>query len=128
MVPGCAIVSGPCSRVALRAGKSRSGQHKGTQIGLKPKQAFIGGACIFHSEHIVNFAVVSLASFNAVNHIEWHCLGWVAKYRGLIHIVPESPQPVAHEICVQRAPPASDLLAGEIGKDAVARPHLAHVN
>src|SRR3954469_17012129 len=116
MVPGCAVVSSPGSRIALRTGKSRPGEHKRPKIGLKPKQAFIGGARIFHPEHIVNFAVVSLASFNPVDHIEWHCLGWVAKYCGLIHIIPESPQPIAHEICVQRAPPASDLLAREIGK------------
>src|SRR5256885_1107954 len=44
MVPGCAVVSSPGSRIALRTGKSRPGEHKRPKIGLKPKQAFIGGA------------------------------------------------------------------------------------
>src|SRR5207245_4934748 len=69
VVPSCAVVASPGCSITFRAGIGRAGEHERATIRLKLKQPLIGGACILHSEHVMNLAVVSFSAFNAM-----HCI------------------------------------------------------
>src|SRR5258708_30383577 len=134
MIPGRCVVTGPCGRIPLSPDICRPCKHKWSQIGLEAQQSFVGGAGIFHAEHVVDFAVrcrtARLPGFiNAMQDFERHGAAWNFKDRWLVHVIPKPGDATVYvEIFVKIPPPFPSRLSREVRKDARSRPHLSHVN
>src|SRR6266849_2072658 len=132
MVPGAAIVSRPGSGEALPARVCSPGKYKGTRVWRQVQQAFIGGAGIFHSIHVVNLKVACRTFseprlLNAVLGLNRHCFRRRKKDRGFIHVVPEARHALRYKLAIEPAPPPARTLLSEIGKDRRARPHIPYI-
>ena len=128
MVPRAAVVAGPGRRVAVCTRIRRTSENEGTNIRLQAEQALVGGSRIFQAEHIVDLAVVSLASFDAVHGVQGHGLVVAQEDCWLVHVIPEATDAHSYKIRIQTSPKLPRGLAGEVRKDAVAGPDFADVD
>src|SRR5580704_1260330 len=132
VVPGAAVVSRPGRGEALPARIRSPGKHERTRVWRQVQQAFIGGAGIFHSIHVVNLKVACRTFreprfINAVLGLDRHCFRRREKNRRFIHVVPEARYALRHKLAIEPAPPSARTLLSEIREDRRARPHSPHI-
>ena len=123
MIPGRQVVAGPRGRVALCPGIRGAREHERPFVGLQSAQAIVGRAGIFHSENVVDRAVIeSRAVIQTMNDVEWHGLLRIAEDGGFIHVVPKARQAHSNKVFVKTAPPIPHTRESEIGENAFPRP------
>src|SRR5258708_17058882 len=108
MIPGAAVVPGPCGGIALRAGIRRARKHERPFLPLQLAQSVVSRADVLHAEDIVNGAMIEGgAVVEAVYGIKRHGLIDACEQRRLIHVIPEAPRPHADKGFVKPDPPCT---------------------
>src|SRR5579871_6075317 len=133
MVPGTAVVAGPCSGVSLTSRVARARQNKWSLIRRKRKESIIGSPGVLHSINIVYFEMgrrtwSETGLINPMLHIIGHRLVRSIKDGWLVHVIPEAGDTIMNKVRIQRAPPFTDAVPGEIRKHGWSGPNLANVH
>ncbi len=129
MIPGAAVVAGPGSGIALRAGIRRARKHEGPFLGLQFAQSVVSRPDVLHAEHIMDGAMIEAgAVVEAVHRIKGHGLIGAQKKRRFIHVIPETRRAHAYEVFVEPAPPVARAHQGKIRKHTFTRPDGTDVN
>src|SRR4051812_5779010 len=119
MVPGAAVVASPCGGVALAAGVTGPGQDEGALIWREREQTVVGCAGVLHTVDVVNLTVSCCARLESwfvdpVFDVVGHGPTGSIEDRRLVHVVPEPGYSIMNELRIERAPPFSRALAGEV--------------
>src|SRR6266550_42672 len=132
MVPGAAVVAGPRGGVSLATGIAGARQDEGPLIRRELQQSVVRCPGVFHSVDVVDLEVGGCAGLETwlvdpVFDVIGHGPPGSVEDRRFVHVIPESGYSVVNERCVERTPPFSCALTGEVGEDRRPRPDLADI-
>ncbi len=133
VVPCRSVVSRPCGGVPLAPGIAGAGKHEGSLIRPQRNKTVVGGARVLHAVDIVDLkmfrgAFLEAGFGNAVQDVVRHGFRRNVEDSRLIHVVPEASHAVVKKVFVERSPPLTGDLAGEVGEDRWAGPYRAGID